>query len=138
MSLLEYLSRIPDFRRAREKRYPLNVILSICIMSIICGYQGYREMGTFCKAHKNDFVKWFGLKNNSVPSHVTIRGVLRNISFEELNKAFKNWSRQYIDIEEGEWIAIDGKALGSTVESSQNSYQNFVSLVSLFSPNKNR
>ena len=35
-------------------------------------------------------------------------------------------------IQAGEWIAIDGKSIRSTVSDYSDSYQNFVSLVSLF------
>ena len=38
-----------------------------------------------------------------------------------------------MSLEEEEWTSLDGKALASTVTDYASSYQNFVSLVSLFS-----
>lgn len=36
-------------------------------------------------------------------------------------------------MEPGDWISVEGKAMGSTVSDDDKSYQNFVSLVSFFS-----
>ena len=46
---------------------------------------------------------------------------------------FNAWAEQYVTLVPGEWLSIDGKALASTVTDYETAYQNFVSLVSLFS-----
>jgi hypothetical protein len=53
-----------------------------------------------------------------------------------LQASFHQWAKQYVPIEENEWVCIDGKAIKSTVSDSHNRYQNFVCLVSLFSQKK--
>ena len=133
MNLVECLQEIPDFRRAQGRRYPLAEVLLLSVMSIICGYSGYREMTSFCKAHETKFLQWLQWKHQKLPSHVTFRTVLMGIDFNELRQAFKKWASQFVDIQSEEWLALDGKVLGSTVEEAHGSYQNFVSMVSVFS-----
>jgi hypothetical protein len=52
--------------------------------------------------------------------------------FASIQAAFHKWAQNYVSIQAGEWIAIDGKSIRSTVSDYSNKYQNFVSLVSLF------
>lgn len=72
-------------------------------------------------------------KRGCLPSHVTIREVLKGINFDDVLTAFNEWAKQYVTVKEKEWMAIDGKAPASTVTDYSSSYQNFVSLVSVFS-----
>jgi hypothetical protein len=53
--------------------------------------------------------------------------------FTSLQACSHQWAKQYVPIEENEWICIDGKAIKSAVSDSHGSYQNFVCQVSLFS-----
>jgi len=133
MHLIEILSKIKDPRRTVGMRYPLVPVLLIIIMSIMSGRNGYREIEKYAKANKNFFLKFFSKKRTQLPSHVTFREVLKGIDFDEFLLIFESWALSYVSIEKDEWFAIDGKALGSTVTNYSKGYQNFVSLVSIFS-----
>jgi hypothetical protein len=125
---------IPDCRRKQGQRYPLIAVLLITIMSIMSGRCRYREIAAFAKANRKELLTFFHLqKRKRLPSHVTFRAILKGIDFDEVCAAFNSWAGQYITIEDKEWWAMDGKALASTVTDADTSYQNFVSLVSLFS-----
>jgi hypothetical protein len=52
--------------------------------------------------------------------------------FASIQRAFHRWTKSYVPIKNGEWIAIDGKSIRSTVSDYSGKYQNFVSLVTLF------
>jgi hypothetical protein len=133
MNFIEHLKQIPDFRRKQGLRYPLMAVLLISIMSIMSGRYRYREIAAFAKANEKELLKFLNLtKLKRLPSHVTFREVLKGISFEEVRIVFNTWAAQYVKLEEKEWLSIDGKALASTVTDYASSYQNFVSLVSLF------
>jgi hypothetical protein len=108
-------------------------MLLISIMSVIAGRLGYREMDAFTKANAKIFKKFFTSKSKHLPSYVTFRTIIKNVDFEQVIEAFHKWAQQYVTIEAEEFISIDGKALGSTVTEYSTSYQNFVSLVSVFS-----
>lgn len=40
--LIDILSEIPDFRKAKGKRHPLSAILALACVAMMCGYKGYR------------------------------------------------------------------------------------------------
>ena len=67
-----------------------------------------------------------------MPSYVSIRTFILSTDFSCIQSAFHKWTQSYVPIQAGEWIAIDGKSIRSTVSDYSDSYQNFVSLVSLF------
>jgi hypothetical protein len=134
MTLIESFQTIPDFRRKQGQRYPLIAVLLITIMSIMSGRCRYREIATFAKANRTELLKFFHLtKRKRLPSHVTVREVLKGVSFDDILTAFNDWAEQQVTIEEQEWMSLDGKALASTVTDYASSYQNFVALVSVFS-----
>ncbi len=133
MNLIEALAKIEDPRRKAGQRYPLTSMLLIIIMSIMSGRNGFREISKYAKANKEFFLDLFPKKRTQLPSHVTFREIIRSINFNEVLVIFETWALSYITIEKKEWFAIDGKALGSTVTDYSTNYQNFVSLISVFS-----
>jgi hypothetical protein len=134
MTLIESLQTIPDFRRKQGQRYPLIAVLLIAIMSIMSGRCRYREMAAFANANRKELLTFFHLqKRQRLPSHVTFRAILKGVDFDDVLVAFNGWAEQYVTIDSEDWFAMDGKALASTVTDYETSYQNFVSLVSVFS-----
>lgn len=134
MTLIESFQQISDFRRKQGQRYPLIAVLLITIMSIMSGRCRYREIAAFAKANQKALLRFFHLrKRKRLPSHVTVREILKGVDFDHVLAAFNVWAAQYVSIEPKEWMAMDGKALASTVTDYETSYQNFVSLVSVFS-----
>lgn len=133
MSLLTCLSSVHDSRRKQGERYSNVSMLLMIIMSIMRGCYGYREIGRFCKLNERDLVRLFGFRNGRVPSHVSFRTFILNLDFPSLQKAFYLWAKDYVPMKDGDWISIDGKSISSTVSNPNSEYQNFVSMVSLFS-----
>lgn len=131
MTIIEHLSLIPDPRRLEGQRYPLVPFLLMLIMGVMSGRYGYREQAQFMLSHRAMFIDLFKLKHGT-PSHVTIRTLLQNLSYSDLNAAFEAWAIDFVGLLPNDWVSADGKALRSTVENGQNCWQNFVSLVSLF------
>jgi hypothetical protein len=132
MKLTEMLSSVEDPRSVHGLRHSLTDILLMCVMAIMSGYSGYRSIGRFLKRNEWDFRRSFGA-HHGVPCYVTIREVLQCIDFEKFSNAFNCWALQYVPMCKGESKAIDGKAIGSTATHKNDAYQNFVSLVSVFS-----
>jgi len=132
MNLIEHLEGVKDFRRKQGQRFSLTTMLLIVIMGIMSGRYGYREIGTFAKANEKELRRRLKIKHKKMPSYVTIREVIINVDFDALNQAFYKWSSAYVKIEKGEWVSIDGKAIKSTLENYNHTYQNFISLVSVF------
>jgi hypothetical protein len=132
MNLIESLHQVKDPRREQGQRYSSVAMLLIIIMSILRNKNKYREIGRFCKLNASDMVELFSFKNGKVPSHVSLRTFIMKTDFASAQAAFHQWTQRYVQIDEGEWISIDGKSIRSTVSDYSSQYQNFVSLVSLF------
>lgn len=50
-----------------------------------------------------------------------------------MNTALRLWMKQYVSAKDDLWVAVDGKAITSTVVDQHGSQQNYISMVSLFS-----
>lgn len=132
MNLIECLCEVKDPRRSQGQRYGKVPLLLIIIMAMLRNKYGYREIGRFCKINEKQLLAIFNFTNKKVPSHVTFRSFILEMDFDSIQNAFYKWASNYVPIEKGEWINVDGKSIRSTVSDYDSSYQNFVSLISLF------
>ena len=131
MTLESCLSEIKDPRRLQGQRISLSQLLSIIIISNLCGYFGGRPISKFAKSYASTFRATLGLRHG-IPSHVTISAIINNIDQAELISAFKKWASQLVKLEGGDMFSGDGKALGSTVSNAQNKNQELQAIVSIF------
>lgn len=97
------------------------------------GYHSQRAMGDFIRKHWNALNIFFRPKNGRLPSYQTVARVISGIRFEELNKVFYEWAKEYVEIDKGDYLSLDGKVIGGTVTNPQNCFQEYVNLVSVFS-----
>lgn len=132
LTLLNYLAKVPDFRRKEGRRYPLPTLLIMIIMAIMSGRYGYREIARFLAANQQQLVDTLDLKRAQMPSHVTIRTVMMALDFEALNTAFEAWVVTHVHQKSDLWIAVDAKSIRSTVVHYNSAYQDFICLVSAF------
>ena len=131
-SLLKYLSEVPDFRRGQGKRYGLAELLAMLIMGMMSGCYAYRELATFLQANAEELRNQLGIQREAMPSHVTIRTILRGVDFSALCDAFCRWAKTIVELPDDSLICLDGKALASTVSDAHTRYQNFTCIVSAF------
>ena len=131
MTLLESFSEVTDYRRGQGKRVDLDQLLSMVVISYLCGHTGYRPVARFCRIHEDILQEELQLRHR-IPSYVTFREVLKNLDTKELVAAFNKWSGNFVPIEKGDWLSGDGKVLASTVTDANGSGQNFQAVVSLF------
>lgn len=130
-NLLDFLTGFIDPRRGQGQRHPLPVFLAMVIMAIISGHQGLKGFTRFMKGNKDELTRKFQLKHG-VPSFGTIRTLLQSVNPDELASKFAHWMEQYYPAGQNVWLALDGKALGSTVQNPHGSLQSFVYVVSMF------
>lgn len=131
--LYEELSNLSDARRNQGKRHKIEFVVMIVILSIMSGYNGYRATGDFIKKNSTDLIKLFKPKKKRLPSFSTIRRVMNEINFTELCDIFEKWAKAHIEINEKDWISLDGKAIKGTMPEKEHE---LVNLVSLFCLNK--
>jgi hypothetical protein len=122
-----------DFRAAQGRRYPLWLILLLIIMGTMSGCRSYSALEDFGVRHYETLCEKLGLTVNRLPSDTTLRRVLQKLDFALLAQEFEQWAKDYIEVEPREWVAIDGKSIKSTVDRENSDYQNFVTLVSVYS-----
>lgn len=131
MSITEAFESLTDPRRRQGLRLSQAQVLTMVLISYICGHYSYRKIETFAQSHSELFEKTLGLKHG-VPSYVTFREVLVKTDQAELIAAFNLWAKDFVSIEAGDWLSGDGKSLSSTVSEVHNEGQGFQSVVSFF------
>lgn len=132
--LIDKLKKVKDERRKGGKRHELWIVLITIVLAIMNGNQGYRAIGDFGKFNQVKLTKILKIENKSLPSYSTIRRVMMILEWESLLEIFNEWGedlRNHNDLEE--LLAIDGKSLRNTVVNHDNSQQNFITFVSMFS-----
>ena len=132
-NLIKSLQEIRDFRASQGRRYPLWLILLLVIMGTISGCRSYYALEEFGARHYGAVSEQLGLKVTRLPSDTTFRRILQKLDFKVLAQQFEQWVKSTFTLEAGEWVAIDGKSITGTVTEPGTAYQNFVSLVSVYS-----
>ena len=132
-NLIQSLQEIRDFRASQGKRYPLWLILLLVLMGTLSGCRGYLALEDFGVRHYQAVSEKLGLTVTRLPSDTTFRRILQKLDFQALAQQFGEWASRTIDIQPQEWVAIDGKSIKGTVTEPGTAYQNFVSLVSVYS-----
>jgi hypothetical protein len=131
MSLIEHLQQIRDFRT--QPRYPLWVVLLLVIMGTMSDCLGYRALEEFVERHQKVLLELMELPHQRLPSYSTMRRVMVRIDFQALTQAFNAWAAEAFAVASAEQVALDGKSIKASVKDYDNSYQDFVSVVSAFS-----
>lgn len=131
--LIEKLKTVKDFRNDSGKRHPLWVALLIIILGIMQSCSNDRALASFAQNNQDLLAKYLHLPKKQVPSRSTIRWVLVGLDWSFLLDMFNQWAKEEFEPKsELEWLAIDGKALRSTVINSDDATQNFLMFASLF------
>ena len=101
---------VPD-PRASNARHDLSELLVVAFVSVLCGSSSCAEMAAFGHAKEHLFRDFLKLKH-AIPSHDTFSEVFRMIDPKALDAAFgKVLAAIAALLEDGDVIAIDGKAL---------------------------
>lgn len=133
MDLLQHLNKIPDTRRKQGIRYPLSKTVILMLIGTMAGCEGYRGVARFCKRHERYLSKVLALKHG-VPSHVSLTAIVDSIELESFERALNEWGIQKLKTggKQPEVIAIDGKAIKSSVKHGISRQQNFIAVVHAF------
>ena len=112
-SLIAYLEKVCDSRKARGKRYHLTSLLVIIYLAKLCGQNTPVEMADWAKNHAETLARLLKLKRTWMPHHNTIRRVFQNILDEaEFDHRMQGYQQQ--QAEGGGQLAMDGKTLRGT------------------------
>jgi len=123
-SLVEILSDIPDFRKARGIRHPLPAILTLACAAMMCGYRSQSAIAQWGSNYGEQWLHLLGFTRCKAPSQSTIHRIFDGVDINMLEGKLAQWTcsvLQALDVqaialqtgqsEQLEAIALDGKTL---------------------------
>ena len=106
----EFLGFIEDPRVERTRKHPLETILVMSVLAVICGADGFVGIEDYGTAKKDWLASFIDL-SSGVPSHDTIGRVFSALNPNALAQAFQRWTMAMATASREQLIAIDGKTL---------------------------
>ncbi len=131
-SLMDILSEIPDFRKAKGKRHKLSAILAMSCVAILCGARTYTAIADWGRNYDRRFIKALGFTHKKTPCIATLHLIFKKLDIKLLEAKLGEWAEGIVSQEQeatageavaGEAVAVDGKALrGSLKQDADISY----------------
>lgn len=109
-SLTTHFSSLTDPRVARTQLHALMDIITIAVLAVICGAEGWEECSEFGKS-KKEWLKTFLALDNGIPCSDTFRRVFGALDPAQFQTCFRNWVQGLVTTLEGKVVAVDGKTL---------------------------
>lgn len=129
-TLVEQLKTIPDWRRARKVQYPLWLMLLMSLLGVMSGCNSLRGLADFMERHQAEVAEYFALSKQKLPSYATIRRMTQQVDGNWVAQVFRDWARQAYPVAPGTVVAMDDKALASTLQDCHGQQQDYVTVVS--------
>ncbi|NEO02346.1 MAG: ISAs1 family transposase [Moorea sp. SIO3I7] len=107
-SVIKHFQDLEDPRVGSRKAHSLVAIITIAILAILSGAEGFVGIETYGKA-KQEWLETFVEIPNGIPSHDTFGRVLSQLEPEELNHSFLDWIGSITEKLNLELIHVDGK-----------------------------
>lgn len=108
-SIRMYFASLPDPRGDHGKRHQLNDMLTIAILAVICGAEGWTSVEEFGRA-KQKWLKTFLNLAHGIPSHDTFGDVFARLDPDAFEQCFRRWTEAVAGELTGV-VAIDGKTI---------------------------
>jgi predicted transposase YbfD/YdcC len=109
-SLHDCLALIQDHRSTRTLLHQLSDLLTIAVLSVIAGGNGWEDMELYGLS-KYDWLSTFLELPNGIPSPDTFRRVFEKIRPDEFERCFEIWVQDILEDLVPQLIAIDGKEI---------------------------
>jgi len=126
-SLVDVFAQIPDPRKARGKRHPLQAMLALACVALLCGYRSLLAISEWAHNYGLAYLSCLGFKRHYPPSQATWYRVLRKIDWQALEEQLADWVERVLAVldsgNEWEGVALDGKTLrGSKKQGAANTH----------------
>lgn len=111
--LVEILAEVPDPRHEQGKRYPLNAMLTLVVVGVLCGYRTLKAIAEWGPNYGEEYVGRLGFNEHGYPAQASWYRVLRLVDVEVLGEKVRRWIEGLLTPDEGErlGLSIDGKTL---------------------------
>jgi len=114
-NIFSYFGDLEDPRTGKNVTHPLENVITIAILAVICGADGWVDVERYGKA-KKDWLTTFLDLEKGIPSHDTFGRVFRWLDEEAFRSRFVQWTASIYQQTQGEVVAIDGKKLRRSQE----------------------
>jgi len=132
MTLIDALEELTEFRRAQGTRHRLSHVIACLLLSLLSGGTSWRDHEGFVRRHKIALLRYLQPEKDRLPSYSTMRRIGLKLDFNALSDAFLAWARSRVQIQDGEWLSMDGKSMRGTVTDARDTQQNFTAMVTLY------
>lgn len=129
-SFLEHFANLKDPRIERSKEHLLKDIISIAILAVLSGADGWVAIEAYGRA-KYEWLKSFLELPNGIPSHDTFSRVFARIEPQQFQECFLSWVNAIVGELELNVIAIDGKTMKQSYD--RNDQQKALHIVTAWS-----
>jgi len=114
-NVLSYFAELEDPRTGHNITHPLENVITIAILAVICGADGWLDVERYGKA-KKEWLSTFLKLEKGIPSHDTFGRVFRWLDEKAFQSRFVKWTASICQQTDGEVIAMDGKKLRRSQE----------------------
>jgi len=121
-TLLQLLSKIPDHRKGQGKLHKLEHILFLSVIAQLMGAVNYKEIWVWMTKHiqTKKIKKLLGVEFIRTPSRSAVAEILAEVNYLELEKVFRIWINDLVDITNTPQLAVDGKVMnGSSINANK-------------------
>lgn len=109
-TIWHHFKDVEDPRRSYLNDHPLINIITIALLAIIAGAEGWTDVENFGK-QKQIWLSQFLDLTNGIPSHDTFGRVFARLDSEQFRAGFLSWVQAVFTVIGDEVLAIDGKQL---------------------------
>lgn len=118
ITIADHFAQMTDPRVERTKQHKLIDIITIAICAVICGADTWVDIESYGLA-KFEWLKQFLELPNGIPSHDTFARVFARLEPEQFQQSFLNWMQSISNLMKGEVVAIDGKTLRHSYDTTK-------------------
>ena len=116
-TIIEAFGSIYDPRREHKKLYSLIEIIFLTISAVVSGADHFTEIQQFGD-NNLDWLRKFLPYKNGIPSHDCLGYFFTQINPKEFKRCFAEWVKSMAKVTNGEIVAIDGKTLRRSYDST--------------------
>lgn len=109
-SITVHFADLSDPRVERTRLHPLVNVLTIALLGVICGAEGWDDLAEFGHA-KADWLETFLDLSHGTPSADTFRRVFCALRPDEFGRCMRSWVQSLAEPLAGQVVAFDGKSL---------------------------
>ena len=108
--VLRFFREWPDPRTGRCVTHKLHELITIAILAVICGADGWTQVALWGKCKRKWLATFLDLPGD-IASHDTFSRVFAKLDPDAFERCFLAWMASVVQLSQGRLVAIDGKSV---------------------------